>query len=65
MLLAPWAMPLQAHWQYNGSRHQTIEASTMQQTREIIAYIAIQQLLLAVALVDRWANQAPTKVEAK
>lgn len=33
----------------------------MSETRAIIADIAIQQLMIAVALVDRWANKAPTE----
>ena len=37
----------------------------MHNAREIIADIAIKQLLLAAALVDRWAHKDPEKTKDK
>lgn len=37
----------------------------MQNAREIIADITIKQLLLAAALVDRWARKDPEKTGDK
>ena len=57
-------MPFKSPRQYNPSRHWTIEEETVQEAREIIADIAIQQLLIAVVLLDRWANKDPIKTGA-